>query len=60
MKNNKSCNYADIAQTRKEMYKHKNNEKMEFMRKGESGGWKNIFTNDLTGKYILLYSLNEK
>lgn len=54
MKNNESVNHLGIIETLKEKFKKENDENLNFIRKGEIGGWKNVLNQDILGnKYNL-------
>lgn len=49
MKNNESVNHLGIIETLKEKFKKENDENLNFIRKGEIGGWKNVLNQDILG-----------
>lgn len=49
MRNNDSVNFSDKINLMKKRLKKENDENLNFIRKGESGEWKNILTHDIIG-----------
>lgn len=58
MKDNLACNYMDLGQKIKEELKQETDENLNFIRKGESGGWKKIFTDDILSELNFNTNLN--
>ena len=50
MKNNSSCNNMELAQKIKKDLKRENDDNLNFIRKGDSGGWKKLLTQNVLGE----------
>lgn len=51
MRSNKSVNYEELGnEVKKLVNADATDENLNFIRKGESGGWKNVFANDVLGR----------
>lgn len=52
MRNNDSVDLWDAIIPRKKRLKKENDENLNFIRKGESGEWKEILSNDIIGNKL--------